>query len=47
MKINKYLDHTLLKPDATAAHIDQVVQEALDNHFFSVMVNPYWVRRVH
>lgn len=47
MKLNKYLDHTVLNPDATEQQIDQAVMEALDNQFFSVMVNPYWVRHVH
>ncbi len=47
MKINRYLDHTLLKPEATEAQIDIVTKEALENHFFSVMVNPYWVSHVH
>ncbi|EGP5096651.1 TPA: deoxyribose-phosphate aldolase [Enterococcus faecium] len=46
MGLNKYLDHTLLKPEATAAQIDQVTKEALENGFYSVMVNPYWVKRV-
>lgn len=46
MELNKYLDHTLLKPEATATQIDQVVKEALENGFYSVMVNPYWVKRV-
>lgn len=47
MKLNRYLDHTLLKPEATQADIDQVVTEALENNFSSVMVNPYWVAHVH
>ena len=47
MQINRLIDHTLLKPDATLAQIDQVIDEALDNHFYSVMVNPYWVAHVH
>lgn len=47
MELNRYLDHTLLKPEATEVQIDEVTQQALDNHFFSVMVNPYWVSRVH
>lgn len=46
MTLNKYIDHTMLKPDATKSDIDQVVQEALDNDLFSVMVNPYWVEYV-
>ncbi|MCP0887036.1 deoxyribose-phosphate aldolase [Ligilactobacillus sp. WILCCON 0076] len=47
MKLNKYIDHTLLKPEATATQIDRVIREAKENHFASVMVNPYWVSRVH
>ena len=47
MLLNHYLDHTLLNPEATEDQIDRVTKEALDNHFFSVMVNPYWVNHVH
>lgn len=47
MQINRLIDHTLLKPEATLAQIDQVIDEALNNHFYSVMVNPYWVFHVH
>ncbi len=41
----KYIDHTLLKPDATQAQIDVVVAEAKRYAFASVCVNPYWVPR--
>ena len=47
MSLNKYLDHTLLKPEATRAEVDKVVKEAKENDFASVMVNPYWVAHVH
>lgn len=47
MDVNRYIDHTLLNADATEKEIDRVVKEALDNHFFSVMINPYWVKHVH
>lgn len=52
MKLNrnqlaKYLDHTMLKPDATAAMIDQTVDEAIKYQTASVCINPYWVKRVH
>ena len=40
-----HIDHTLLKPDATAADIDQICAEALENRFASVCVNSSWVRR--
>lgn len=42
----KYMDHTLLKPEATAADIDRIVSEARQYGTASVCVNPYWVARV-
>ena len=41
-----YMDHTLLKPEATAADIDRIVAEARQYGTASVCVNPYWVARV-
>jgi deoxyribose-phosphate aldolase len=40
-----YIDHTLLKPDATLREIDQLCAEALANRFASVCVNGSHVRR--
>ncbi len=40
-----YIDHTLLKPEATAGDIDRICDEAMRFHFASVCVNPTWVRR--
>jgi len=40
-----FIDHTLLKPDATAADIDKLCDEAAKHGFASVCVNPTWVRR--
>lgn len=40
-----FIDHTLLKADATAAEIDKICAEALENKFASVCVNGTWVRR--
>jgi deoxyribose-phosphate aldolase len=34
-----FIDHTLLKPDATAKDIEQLCQEARTHHFHSVCVN--------
>ncbi|HCY9268578.1 TPA: 2-deoxyribose-5-phosphate aldolase, partial [Staphylococcus aureus] len=28
MKFEKYIDHTLLKPDSTRTQIDQIIDEA-------------------
>ena len=39
------IDHTLLKPDATAAQIDVLCDDALRHRFASVCVNGTWVKR--
>ena len=41
----KYIDHTLLKPDATSDEIDVLCDEALEYGFASVCINPTWVKR--
>lgn len=40
----KYIDHTLLKADATEAAIIELCQEAKTYSFASVCVNPTWVK---
>ncbi|MCC7014928.1 MAG: deoxyribose-phosphate aldolase [Planctomycetes bacterium] len=40
-----YIDHTLLKPEATLAEVDKLCEEALKNKFASVCVNGVHVRR--
>lgn len=39
-----FIDHTLLKPDATQAQIVQLCAEARAYHFASVCVNPVYVK---
>ena len=46
-ELAKYMDHTLLKADATAEQIDRVVAEAKRYGTASVCVNGYWAPRVH
>jgi len=41
----RFIDHTLLKPDATAADVDRLCEEARELGFAAVCVNPTWVRR--
>ncbi|WP_368652125.1 deoxyribose-phosphate aldolase [Ornithinibacillus sp. 4-3] len=43
----KYIDHTLLKPDADQRAIDKLLTEALNYEFASVCVNPLWVSYCH
>ncbi|MCR2820446.1 deoxyribose-phosphate aldolase [Lederbergia panacisoli] len=42
--IAKYIDHTLLKADATKESIKTLCEEAKEYHFASVCVNPTWVK---
>ena len=43
--LNKYIDHTLLKADATEEQIRQLCEEAVTYDFMSVCVNPTWVKK--
>lgn len=43
MSMNQYIDHTLLKAQATRSEIECLCQEAKKYQFMSVCVNPYWV----
>ena len=42
--MNKYIDHTLLKVDATISQIDQLIEEAKKYHFASVCISPCFVK---
>jgi deoxyribose-phosphate aldolase len=42
-EIAGWIDHTLLKPEATAAQVRVLCQEAMEHHFASVCVNPVFV----
>jgi deoxyribose-phosphate aldolase len=43
LSLARYIDHTLLKPDASAAEIAQLCREAREYHFASVCVNSTYV----
>ena len=45
--IASFIDHTLLKPEASESEILNVCAEAAEYHFKSVCVNPIWVKTVH
>ena len=42
--MRKFIDHTLLKPFATEDDIKKLCNEAIENSFFSVCVNPTYVK---
>ncbi|HEL2110132.1 TPA: deoxyribose-phosphate aldolase [Streptococcus suis] len=43
MKLNKYIDHTILKPETSKEQVAQILAEAKEYDFASVCVNPTWV----
>ena len=45
LDLAKYIDHTLLKPDATQEDIDTLCDEAIEYGFAAVCINPTWVKR--
>jgi len=44
--MNKYIDHTLLKPEATITDIKKLCEEAERYQFASVCISPAWVKYV-
>ena len=44
MELNKYIEHTLLKQDATKAEVTKLLDEAREYKFLGVCVNPVNVR---
>lgn len=43
MQLSRYIDHTLLKPEAQLAQIEKLCAEAKEHGFFSVCVNTSYV----
>ncbi len=41
--LNKYIDHTLLKPEATESQITKLCEEAKEHHFYAVCINGSYV----
>lgn len=45
MELNRFIDHTALKPETTLKLIEKICGEARDYNFFSVCVNSYYVKK--
>ena len=43
MELNRMIDHTILKADASKEAVMQIIKEAKKYHFYSVYINPAWV----
>ena len=44
MDIASFIDHTILRPDCTTDDIKKICSEAVEHHFYSVCVPPFYVR---
>lgn len=40
MELNKYIEHTLLKQDASKSELEKLFNEAIEHKFFGVCINP-------
>jgi deoxyribose-phosphate aldolase len=45
-ELARRIDHTILRPEATAPEVHKVVTEAIRNQFASVCIAPAWVAKV-
>jgi deoxyribose-phosphate aldolase len=45
LQVNRYIDHTLLKPESTQTQVDTLVAEAKKHNFRAVCVNGTWTQR--
>ncbi|MBS0001328.1 MAG: deoxyribose-phosphate aldolase [Cyclobacteriaceae bacterium] len=42
--INRFIEHTILKPDANQKEIEKIVAEGIKHQFIGVCVPPFWVK---
>ncbi len=45
ISLNKLIDHTNLQPDASAAELEQLAQEAQEHKFNSICIRSNWVKQ--
>lgn len=46
LNLNRFIEHTALKPTLTDKDIDKLVEEAIEYEFLGVCVPTFWVRKV-
>ena len=44
-KLNRFIEHSLLKPDITEKDISKLIEEACDYDFLGICVPPFWVKK--
>ena len=42
--INNYIEHTVLKPDATIYDVEKLINEAIEYKFFGICINPSYIK---
>jgi len=47
LNLNRFIEHTALKPTLTDKDIDQLVEEAIEHEFLGVCVPTFWVRKAN
>jgi len=45
--LHKYIDQTILNPDATSGDILDFLEAVIEYGFFAAVVNPCWVSLIH
>lgn len=45
MEVNRFIEHTNLKPTITGSQVDKLVKEAAEYNFLGICVPPFWVKR--
>jgi deoxyribose-phosphate aldolase len=47
LKLNRFIEHTALKPTLTDKDIDKLVEEAIEHEFLGVCVPTFWVKKAN
>lgn len=45
LKLNRFIEQTMLKPTMTAKDVDQLVEEAIEHEFLGICVPTFWVKK--
>lgn len=44
--INKFIEHTNLRPDLTESDIEKLAEEAIEYQFMGICVPPFWLKKI-
>ena len=43
--LNRYIEHTILKPDTSQKDIERIIQEGISFEFAGICIPPFWVKK--